>query len=35
LGIIGFSMGTLVQGDGAGILPGIEVNYDALPNMRM
>jgi hypothetical protein len=26
--IIGFSMGTLVQGDAAGSLPGVEVNYE-------
>src|ERR1700761_2303696 len=30
--IIGFSMGTSVQGDAAGSLPGVEVNYGALPN---
>jgi hypothetical protein len=33
--IIGFSMGTLVQGDAAGVLPGVEVNYGSLPNMQL
>jgi hypothetical protein len=33
--IIGFSMGTVVQGDSAGVLPGVEVNYGALPNMQL
>jgi hypothetical protein len=33
--IIGFSMGTSVQGDAAGSLPGVEINYGALPNMQL
>ena len=33
--IIGFSMGTLVQGDTAGFLPGVEVNYGARPNVQL
>jgi hypothetical protein len=33
--IIGFSTGTFVQGDAAGNLPGVEVNYGALPNMQL
>jgi hypothetical protein len=33
--IIGFSMGTLVQGDAAGVLPGVEVNYGAMPNVQL
>jgi hypothetical protein len=33
--IIGFSMGTIVHGDSAGILPGVEVNYGAMPNVQL
>jgi hypothetical protein len=33
--IIGFSMGTLVQGDAAGLMPGVEINYGALPNVQL
>jgi hypothetical protein len=33
--IIGFSMGTMVNGDSAGILPGLEVNYGALPDVQL
>jgi hypothetical protein len=33
--VIGFSMATMVQGDSAGILPGIEINYGALPNVQL
>jgi hypothetical protein len=33
--VIGFSMGTMVHGDSAGILPGVEVNYGALPNAQL
>jgi Putative MetA-pathway of phenol degradation len=33
--ISGFSMGTIVQGDSAGILPGTEINYGALPNVQL
>jgi hypothetical protein len=33
--IIGFSMGTMVHGDSAGILPGMEVNYGALPDVQL
>jgi hypothetical protein len=33
--IIGFSMGTMVRGDTAGVLPSVEVNYGALPNVQL
>lgn len=33
--IIGFSMGTMVHGDSAGILPGVEINYGALPGVQL
>jgi hypothetical protein len=33
--IIGFSMGTTVHGDSAGALPGVEINYGALPNVQL
>jgi hypothetical protein len=33
--IIGFSLATMVHGDSAGILPGVEVNYGALPNVQL
>jgi hypothetical protein len=33
--IIGFSIGTMVHGDSADALPGVEVNYGALPNMQL
>jgi hypothetical protein len=35
LEIIGFSMGTMVHGDTAGFLPGVEVNDGALPNVQL
>jgi hypothetical protein len=33
--VIGFSMGTVVRGDSAGTLPGVEVNYGALPGLQL
>jgi len=33
--VYGFSAGTHVQGDTAGTLPGLEVNYGALPNLQL
>lgn len=33
--IYGFSMGTVTHGDSAGILPGIDANYGALPNLHL
>jgi hypothetical protein len=33
--IIGFSMGTMARGDSAGFLPGVEINYGALPNVQL
>jgi hypothetical protein len=33
--VIGFSTGTIVHGDSTGILPGVEVNYGALPNVQL
>lgn len=33
--IYGFSMGTIVDGDSAGILPGIDANYGAAPNLQL
>ena len=33
--VYGFSTATHVQGDSSGILPGIEVNYGALPDLQL
>jgi hypothetical protein len=33
--IYGFSQGTQKQGDTSGILPGVEVNYGAVPNLQL
>ena len=33
--VYGFSAGTHVQGDTSGVLPGIEVNYGAAPNLQL
>jgi hypothetical protein len=33
--IYGFSQGTQKQGDTSGILPGVEVNYGAAPNLQL
>jgi hypothetical protein len=33
--VYGFSQATHVQGDTAGILPGVEVNYGALPDLQL
>jgi hypothetical protein len=33
--VYGFSAGTHVQGDTSGILPGVEINYGAAPNLQL
>jgi hypothetical protein len=33
--IYGFSLGTVVQGEAAGTLPGIDANYGALPDLQL
>lgn len=33
--IYAFAMGTMARGDSAGVLPGIEINYGALPNLQL
>src|SRR5690348_10658565 len=33
--IIGFATGTMTGGDSAGMLPGIEINHGALPNLQL
>src|ERR1019366_1254043 len=33
--VYGFSAGTHVQGDTAGVLPGVEVNYGVAPDVQL
>src|SRR5690242_11002740 len=33
--IIGFATGAMTHGDSAGMLPGIEINHGALPNLQL